>query len=264
MELLNANNGMAPAWSPAGRTIAFLSNRESGWDLYRMDADGGTVVRLTSGRSPERPAWSTDGAWIVFERDRTIERIPARGGEARVVIAEAGWRSAPACRSIAPELAYARDGGIHLAALGGTLGDQVTSGGSDSTPSWSPAGDAIAFSRSGAIWLVDVASGREQRLTEGSEDEEPAWSPDGSRIVFVRAGALWLVDPEGGPPGPLISPIPGTPGLAGSPTWAPDGERIAVQAYQAGNWEIIVVRADADADGPQRLTEATWISSRVD
>ena len=55
MELLNANNGMAPAWSPDGDRIAFLSNREAGWDLYLMADDGADAVRLTSGRSPEAP-----------------------------------------------------------------------------------------------------------------------------------------------------------------------------------------------------------------
>jgi Tol biopolymer transport system component len=258
MELLNANNGMAPAWSPDGRWIAFLSNREAGWDIFRMAADGSDQVRLTSGRAPEAPAWTADGEWILFERDRRIEVVGVDGTESRTVIEEAGWGSAPACRPGTEQFAFVHEGDIHLGDLGGNILSRITASGGDASPSWSPDGGSVALSRSGAIWVVDVGSGQERRLTEGSEDEEPAWSPDGERIVFVRAASLWITDAASGPP----QPLPGMPEPAGSPTWSPDGEGLALHAYQAGNWEIVVARADGG--GARSLTEATWISSRAD
>ena len=37
----------APAWSPDGRKIAFVSDRDGDRDIYVMDADGSNVERLT-------------------------------------------------------------------------------------------------------------------------------------------------------------------------------------------------------------------------
>jgi len=38
--LERAHNNVAPTWSPDGRTILFLSDRDGAWRLYRMNADG--------------------------------------------------------------------------------------------------------------------------------------------------------------------------------------------------------------------------------
>lgn len=62
----------APAWSPDGRWVAFMSNRDGNWELYMVGADGLGLRRLTNG--PEHdgvPAWSPDGRWIAFLSHRT-------------------------------------------------------------------------------------------------------------------------------------------------------------------------------------------------
>ncbi len=41
-----ASNNVAPAWSPDGRSIVFLSDREGDWGLYVMQADGSGQRRL--------------------------------------------------------------------------------------------------------------------------------------------------------------------------------------------------------------------------
>lgn len=69
--LVNDSSAIAPATSPDGRFIVFMSNRNDNWDLYRVGASGGDPVRLTANPSREGlPAWSPDGQHIAFVTDR--------------------------------------------------------------------------------------------------------------------------------------------------------------------------------------------------
>jgi Tol biopolymer transport system component len=78
-----ADRSTQPAFSPDGRRLAFVSDRDqhgmyaTGADevelaneLYVMDADGGDQRRLTrsEGLSEATPAWSPDNSRIAFER----------------------------------------------------------------------------------------------------------------------------------------------------------------------------------------------------
>jgi hypothetical protein len=51
-------NEFAPAWSPDGNRVAFISDRDGNDQLYAMRADGSGIVRLTSGQADkDTPAW---------------------------------------------------------------------------------------------------------------------------------------------------------------------------------------------------------------
>lgn len=56
-----------PAWSPDGKQIAYMSNREGTWDIYIVGADGSGLKRLTrSSSSDGLPAWSPDGRGVAY------------------------------------------------------------------------------------------------------------------------------------------------------------------------------------------------------
>jgi dipeptidyl aminopeptidase/acylaminoacyl peptidase len=70
----------SPCWSPDGRRLAFLSNRDvEQAQIYLIDLDGGEARRLTSmANGASAPAWSPDGTQIAFlspvnEAERTAE-----------------------------------------------------------------------------------------------------------------------------------------------------------------------------------------------
>jgi dipeptidyl aminopeptidase/acylaminoacyl peptidase len=57
----------APRWSPDGRTLAFLSNRDDQTQIYVLSIDGGEAQAITEGkRSVASFAWSPDGKQIAF------------------------------------------------------------------------------------------------------------------------------------------------------------------------------------------------------
>src|SRR5207248_889893 len=97
---------LLPAWSPDGRSLAFVSkrradfDRDSNWDLYVTDAVPGAAPRqLTTFAGPDndpdtesRPAWSPDGRSIAYLQGGPLKlvyygleqlaAVPAGGGNA--------------------------------------------------------------------------------------------------------------------------------------------------------------------------------------
>jgi Tol biopolymer transport system component len=75
-------------WSPDGKWLAFVGQRNGKFELFRVPAAGGEEQRLTSaGGYDDGPEYSPDGRWIYFNSNRSggwdIWRMPADGaGEA--------------------------------------------------------------------------------------------------------------------------------------------------------------------------------------
>ena len=233
--------------------IAFVSGRSGNPEIYVMDADGGNLRRLTDNSDRDfSPAWSPDGKRIAFisERDGHPRRVP-------------GW--------FASEI-YVMD------ADGGNQQNLTNNPSDDRSPSWSPDGKRIAFhsNREGRfnyeIYVMDADGGNLQRLTENPNlDEDPAWSPDGERIVFSSAreghvvhnlditDEIYVMDADGGNQRRLTD----NRNSDWSPSWSPDGKRIAFMSDRKGDhikFDIYVM--DADGGNQHKLTNhRTWDGS---
>ena len=114
-------------------------------------------------------------------------------------------------------------------------------------PAWSPNGRRFAFTRDGYVYTVRVDGLDERRLARGAH---PAWSPDGERIALDRDDTIVTLrwygggvrvagtgsDPAYAPDGRLAVVRDGEIVAGGraigegqSPTWSPDGLRVAYE-----------------------------------
>lgn len=63
----SAKSETSPKWSPDGKFLAFLSNRDANQQIYLLSMSGGESAPLTKGkRNISRFAWSHDGKTIAF------------------------------------------------------------------------------------------------------------------------------------------------------------------------------------------------------
>jgi Tol biopolymer transport system component len=136
----------------------------------------------------------------------------------------------------------------------------LTYSGKDAGPSASPDGKTIAFTsaRDGRsrIWLKQLATGEEVALTAGPSDSTPRFSPDGSTLLFLRGAAapygLFRVPTVGGEPRRIAD------GLASEPSWAPDGQRIALtRASIPSGVPDTLLTLSADGDDERRVALVT-------
>jgi tetratricopeptide (TPR) repeat protein len=82
----------APAWSPGGAQVAFISARNGNWELYVINAAGGKERRLSDNRAADvAPVWSPDGQKLAFLSNRdglwAIYILEISSGQVQKVIA---------------------------------------------------------------------------------------------------------------------------------------------------------------------------------
>ena len=94
----DAGWGSRPAWSPDGKSIAYLQGGPDKLIYYALQnvavvpADGGTERVLTAGldKWTRLPQWSADGSSLYFlvEEDRSyhLARVPAAGGKVETIV----------------------------------------------------------------------------------------------------------------------------------------------------------------------------------
>src|SRR4029453_16433593 len=216
----------APAWSPDGRQLAFVSDRTDKRQIYLIDPSGGEARQLTTTDDGVNGfAWSPDGKQIAFTmtdpKTDTAKDRDKKYGEFEVVDQE--YRMAHLYLATVADAASAEKP-RRLTTGTFTVGSFE----------WSPDGKSIAFdhrsdtnaasSGSADISIVSVADGSIRKLvTQNGPDSNPKWSPDGSQIAFESAMAnpwfffgnsrIAIVPAAGGTPKSVSDAFDGQPSL---------------------------------------------------
>lgn len=218
-------------YSPDGSWIAFASSRDSNdtdaLDIYRMDAQGHNVQRLTSdAANDEMPAISPDGRRIAFMSARTgdpeIHLMSADGKNVQRLTRDPGWdihpRWSPDGRRVLfnstrdssnkdkPEVFELYEVGVDGSGLRRLTSDKVIS----TYASWSPDGAKVVFRRvqqgNSDVFVMNADGSAQTNLTNhAASDGWPIWSADGQRIAFAsnRGGKenvfeIYVMKPDGG------------------------------------------------------------------
>ena len=197
----------APAWSPDGRWLAFLSDRgedDAQTQVWAMPAGGGEARVLTSlpgGVDDFR--WSPDGRRLaVIASDPERPAGTPKPKNPPPIVTER-WQF----KKDVDGYLDARRSHLYVHDVARSESIQITSGDHDEAlPAWSPDGKQIAYvTRRGGepdrhsnfdIYLVEPRAGAtERRLTtfDGADNdpdlESPiSWSPDGRQLAFVQGG----------------------------------------------------------------------------
>src|SRR5262249_15686526 len=80
-------------WSPDGKTLAFVGQRDGEFDIYTIPVSGGDEARLTTAKGlDDGPEYSPDGKYIYFNSERTghmqIWRMKADGSDEEQVFSD--------------------------------------------------------------------------------------------------------------------------------------------------------------------------------
>src|SRR5947209_5619668 len=233
----------SPCWSPDGRWLAFVSEREGepvGKDdreqkkhgkgkpqIWLIPTDGGEACQLTfMEHGASHPVWSPDSTQLVFnalvgpadEETEDGQKLP------KVRVIDRLW--------------YRLDG------------------------------VGFIYERRQHLFLIPLSGGDPAQLTDGDwDDDDAAWSPDGTHVAFVSSRAedrwrsptpdLYTLAVQHAQAGELRCLTDGSIACS-SPSWSPDSKIIAFigssKHRSAGHNYLYTSAADVKSSSPNCLT----------
>ena len=249
------------ATAPKIEKVAFASNRDGNWDIWRMNPDGSNPMNLTRDAAVDlHAAWSPSGKQILFVsfreegKEASLYLMDADGNNIRKVLDNWYSRSPATWSPDGKQIASVRDGVLYIITLDGKSVEPVaeTGFGSVGDPAWSPDGKEIAFiylwrKQGYELRLLDVQTLKQKvvlaQLERYPHKSYPTWSPDGEQIAFVLhkfrtilnfvdaanwqdEETIYVINRDGSNLRQLVSEK-GPDAL--HPTWSPDGKEIIYQ-----------------------------------
>ncbi len=298
---LDTGNGFAfsPAWSPDGKTIAFLRRtKEDGTWLCLVSATGGpsrNLIRLTQRAaffgSSRHVAWGPDGRWLLAPMEQPngeqgIYTISLEGDHRLLTNPQPAHSP-----TIAPDgqsFAYVREGGSpngvfeivqrKLTPQGESPGESLTILQGQGMPAgfdWAPGGRELvlclpaihpAHGDNSRLYRLALQSGAQPELLPIPKDCSTVTVSRGqksSTLLFGASqesrGSLWQASRENLDQSQEFAP---SSRLDEYPSFSPDGKSIAFISNRSGQREVWLTGPEGTS--PRRITEGVLAESRPD
>jgi len=228
IQLTQSGHDSAPAWSPDGKTLAFLSSREGNSQVYLLSMEGGEAKKLTTlSTGADLFRWSPDGKTIAFTSAVYLD-----------------------CKDDACN--QKRDEEKEKSKVKARIYDHLLYRHWDH---WSEGKRSHLFliPADGSAPAHDLTPNADYDIPpdERGEVTDFAFSPDSKEICYTAVpdkveaistnGELFLVPVAGGEPKKITT----NPGFDGNPVYSPDGQYIAYHAqltaeYEADRWCVML------------------------
>jgi dipeptidyl aminopeptidase/acylaminoacyl peptidase len=198
----------SPAWSPDGKSLAFLSTRSGKTQIHLIPVDGGEAQKLTDLKQgvAGEPVWSPDGKSIAFSASKPHEE-EKEGKPYRITRAIYRFNDAGYLRQVLQDI-------YTISLKSGEVQQLTDEEWNNYAPRWSPDGKEIlflscwdpdSFSTHARLKIINLQGQVRPGNGEWGNVMQAQWLPDGEHIAFLglpensllgTKSDLWVIDME--------------------------------------------------------------------
>ena len=246
-----------PVWSPDGKFLYFVSDKNGNWNFWRMAIDENTGKALGAPEPATSPSkysrhlsFSADGKKMIYvqsevqsniqgvEFDEKNEKIVGTPnwittGDREVTRAEL---SPDGKQFLMRQIRRTQDDIVVVNRDGSGWRDLTNDAAFDRYPRWSPDGKQIAFAsdRSGnyEIWICNNDGTNLHQVTFSNDvttgTSFPVWSPDGQRLSYQHGLGSYIIDlsKSWNEQTPFKLPLSDNGSTFVTWDWSPDGKKL--------------------------------------